>query len=1033
MKNKMKIGLTYIMVLFYINTINAQNGVQSVDSISMPSDSLQQVMKMQSSGMYDAYMPVMPAVGYPTPTSMALQKYLGYPVSPATGLVDITVPLYEFKEKSISLPFQLKYHSSGIKIQDTPGIVGYGWTLHPGLKISRIIMGKPDDHYPVKNLSANPDIIELINMATPSTDQDIQGRDIPGESESSDGQYDLFTVYLANTSASFILKYSGSAYYAELISGSPLLIEPLVQTSKSAVNLRLYGLIVTDDFGNKYYFGEEVYKLASENPQFIESMEYSGRPVATGWMLRKIIQSNGEEISFTYTEFREYSYVPEYYYQILDHPCSPFVVGGGIEPLCHESAAVLVSSNGYTIKFNSTPNLPVYSKAISSINSNTKEMVFSYMNCGEFCKRLSNITVRDKLFNNQIKTISFVNKSTDSRFLEEVDISGTEKYLFDYSEFPVNYNYGIDWWGYCNGTKRDTGIPKMQITYSDFNIIDGKQETIGTDNREPSATYMQSGILKKITYPTGGTFEIDFEPHRANYYEGFELKNKNVGGLRVTQTRLYDPVSSKTIRKDYNYETPRSMTEYPKPEDLIKTSYMCSIDDRECYVQARSRVVTPFSPNAHASNTDCLVWYEKVTETINGGSEGKTVYTYDYKSPDTFNWEYVDGYWNTYPAVINNHFYTEPRLLTMTHYNKENNRTQKVENSYYRYTDSPVQGWIVTPEKRVFGGTLSSQCIQGLYNSDLLCQVNLTSSPKYCYDVFLNPIMYKSYTITKGLIVPASTETTTFANNDSTVERISYTYDLDKKYNMRSKTVSSNIGDVTEKYYYPYDNNSIPDKSVLTSTQQANITLMDQKNYKTTIIQQTVGKGNSSSQQLSPLFSKITGFMNVPNKPNLFLPETDYFQTGTNSFEPRIAYSKHDSYGNPLYLIKDSANQIVYLWSYKGQYPIAEIKNATFAEAEAAAKTVFSVTSVDAFSALATPNEAKLQDGSLQKALPAAQVTTYTYKPLIGMATMTDPQGITTYYDYDAFGRLKETYYYENNDTSMKRIVETFDYHYKSD
>jgi len=55
-----------------------------------------------------------------------------------------------------------------------------------------------------------------------------------------------------------------------------------------------------------------------------------------------------------------------------------------------------------------------------------------------------------------------------------------------------------------------------------------------------------------------------------------------------------------------------------------------------------------------------------------------------------------------------------------------------------------------------------------------------------------------------------------------------------------------------------------------------------------------------------------------------------------------------------------------------------------------------------------------------------AQMTTYTYAPLIGMTSQTDSNNKVTYFEYDAFGRLKLIR--DNN----KNIIKTFSYQYNS-
>jgi YD repeat-containing protein len=62
---------------------------------------------------------------------------------------------------------------------------------------------------------------------------------------------------------------------------------------------------------------------------------------------------------------------------------------------------------------------------------------------------------------------------------------------------------------------------------------------------------------------------------------------------------------------------------------------------------------------------------------------------------------------------------------------------------------------------------------------------------------------------------------------------------------------------------------------------------------------------------------------------------------------------------------------------------------------------------------------------NLRSTLPNAQVTTYTYIPLVGMSSVTDPNGNAMHYEYDAAGRLKHIRDKDNN------IVKSYAYNYR--
>ncbi|MCO6164492.1 hypothetical protein NHF47_16805, partial [Flavobacterium sp. NRK F7] len=153
----------------------------------------------------------------------------------------------------------------------------------------------------------------------------------------------------------------------------------------------------------------------------------------------------------------------------------------------------------------------------------------------------------------------------------------------------------------------------------------------------------------------------------------------------------------------------------------------------------------------------------------------------------------------------------------------------------------------------------------------------------------------------------------------------------------------------------------------------------------------------------------------------LVAPEFIKVGKGTNTLETRVKYNLVDSTnGNPIEVQQEDGIPITYIWGYNKTQPIAKIENATYAQVqpyEANLQTLSNGT-----------NETNLNTAldNLRTALPNAIVTTYTYKPSIGISTITDPKGNRIKYFYDAFNRLK---YVE--DKNGNKLSEN-EYHYKN-
>jgi YD repeat-containing protein len=157
-----------------------------------------------------------------------------------------------------------------------------------------------------------------------------------------------------------------------------------------------------------------------------------------------------------------------------------------------------------------------------------------------------------------------------------------------------------------------------------------------------------------------------------------------------------------------------------------------------------------------------------------------------------------------------------------------------------------------------------------------------------------------------------------------------------------------------------------------------------------------------------------------------YYPQTIGVQSlNTTPIETRMHYYNYDNQGNVQCVAKEQGVKLSYLWSYNGRYPIAEIKNGDYSTIE----SLLGAANITGFKAKPNPSEseidafiAALKNSTLLK---DAQITTYTYDPLVGMTSMTDAKGETTTYEYDGFQRLINIKDKDGN------IVKHMDYHYQ--
>jgi len=479
-----------------------------------------------------------------SPTAASLAKFGDIPVSRHTGIPEISIPIYDVKCGSLSLPISMSYHASGLKAMEPAGWVGAGWALNAGGVITRSVMGGPDErgynttsgHYSDFGFNS---YLYTGNVAGGSI-QDYFGF----ATGVKDGEPDLFFFNFPG--------YSGKFYFRD--DRTPVIVPEqdlrIVPTFTGASNQAIQGFVIMTPDGAQYSFGNVA--VASGVPPFEVTNPIDGQHglsqanTISSWFLSSVSSADNQfRVSLSYAA-ESYGF----------HTLSLFPIDGGI-PL---SGSPFELTTGYNVIKNIVQGVRLSSITFGSSSTPFGSISFT---SGAFRTDLSDAmtTLNSDNTNTSARSLGSINISsvfngtstllrsfnfsygyftdnttplatslgtlllggtlqTDRQRLQlsqiqEVSGDGTvtnPPYKFTYFSEPVlrRLCFGVDHWGFMNGVSTNSGL------FPPYTVVDDRGATTPYPGatRDASWPAMRGGTLQQITYPTGGNTLFEFEPNQ---------------------------------------------------------------------------------------------------------------------------------------------------------------------------------------------------------------------------------------------------------------------------------------------------------------------------------------------------------------------------------------------------------------------------------------------------------------------------------------------------------------------------------------
>lgn len=971
---------------------------------------------------------------YYTPNTYAFARYGDLPVNYSRGLPQIDIPLMSISDKDLNLDISLSYHAAGIKVDQEAGWVGLGWSLNAGGVITGQVRGVPDF------VGTNGALRTSLNFMD-NTYEDVADyidREwsalYQAANNGTDNAPDIFYYNFCGKAGKFYLDENRQG---RMLDQEDLKIEFLSDNTFRIVDER--GV---------------VYTFASRESAYNNSF---GGYYTTGWYLSEMTSPSGGELSFDYVSGgtlaaenfgRAYN---SCFMEILKdagyHEIPPiyrtptFATGDPVQGLVLSG---ITASSGDRIVFTQRGGKRLDAR---NVNGSVLENVAYVSSAGTTCKEYKfsySYFEPDASHKLDLSGYEFLNYRLRLDKVAEMvpgSVNSVGNYTFSYYGDDVTTEDNVyalpyrlspcqDHWGYYNHSDNETIFPgnsgnvdfHQDTWYWQLNPnLLGVEELASCEvtrggDRSRHGEAVKACTLKKITYPTGGSSEFEFEPHDVNYTQ----EEVGMGGIRVSKITDRDASGNAKVRTyaydAYNWEFGKCAFQsnlyhlyfkqriYEDDETGQSADLLLAYGVSPEYMNTeRLLMINGIPPISLGLESDFM--YPHVTEYVQG--QGRTEYTFRY------NFNYVPGdnaldgltapHWGESAYVYD----SSTTFVADTYYYNSFGNGLSCE---FPYMGVPDLGWQRGQllERKVYSESGSLMESETMTYEDRFLHV----APGYKVMGMgannMNEILFGCDYVASGRTRMTSRIHTLYGDNGSTSTYESYDYDDNgHKLMGESRTVDSRGDTLITRYRYADSYGEL-----LNGLKNAHILHpVDVRTYlNSTMVEGTQTQYDTDGQPMT-VYRAETDEADIAfsaSSPYTFTPDTWYGYDAST----RCLNSVTTRTGN---------GKAAYLWAYGSTYPVVKVEGADYGE-------------VEGWLGTATVNSLKTATGSsvasrlenIRNTLSTkdVQVTTYTYIPGVGMESMTAPNGNVTYYEYDGCGRLVRI---GDNDN---KTVETYGYHW---